>query len=189
MRPSAASSSRTRLVPGELGRGGPAGGLQGLDGDLLHLLDPAGRVVGQAGPPDQVDQQAPLLDGDGVGAGGLDHRHQLHRLDEHGPAHAEEPDQHPVVVQGPLHGRDLGDAHPGPGGQVDGCRVGAVQADQVPGRLDHPGPGRGGQAVAQAQPGPPLLDPEASHRPTTAAAPDSRQPGDGSKTTVMAGSA
>jgi hypothetical protein len=128
--------------------------LQRRDGGLLHLLDPAGRVVGQPGPADHVDQQAPLPGGDGVGAGGLDHRHELDRLDEHGPAHAEDPDQRPVLVQGPLHGRDLGAAHPGPGGQVHRCRVGGVQPGHVAGRLDHARPGRRGQVVAQAEPGP-----------------------------------
>ena len=43
----------------------------------------------------------------------------------------------PVLVQGLLDGRDLGVAHPRPGGQVDGRRVGGVQPDQVAGGLDH----------------------------------------------------
>jgi hypothetical protein len=43
--------------------------------------------------------------------------------------------------------------------------------------------------VAQAEPGPAFLDPEPSHPGTTAAAPDSRQPCDGSGVTEMTASA
>jgi hypothetical protein len=64
-----------------------------------------------------------------------------------------------------------------------------VEADQVAGRIDHAGPGGRGQVVADAEPGPPLLGGEASHRVTTAAGPGGRQLRDRSGVTELTASA
>ena len=92
-----------------------------------------------------------------VGAAGLDHRRQLGRDHEDGPAHAEHADQRAFGVQGLLDVARPGRAGASPGGQVDRRRVGAMQRDDVRHRVrDRASPLRRRQVMPARQPGPPL---------------------------------
>ncbi len=102
---------------------------------------------------------------DRPGAGGLDDADQLDRDHDDRPAHAEQSDQHPVVVQRALHRLDAAAAHPGSRGEDRRRRVGGVQGDHAAGGVDSArASGAGGESVAQAQARPPLRDPYPPHR-------------------------
>ena len=113
----------------ELGRGGLAAELERAQRLGLELGEPALGIGREPGAGDHLDGRPSLLGRVVAGARREDDRDELDRLDEHRPAHPEDPDERAILVQHAADRLRLGAGitgrHPGDDGQVDRRRIAA----------------------------------------------------------------
>ena len=146
--------------------------LEGGDRLSLHGVEPGPGVpwhgTGRAEPP---GEPCPLGGAGRAGAGGVDDRGQVVRHHEHRRAHAHDPEQAALLVQGRGEGVAREARGPCPGGEIHRHGVCRVEADQVAGRRDGVGGlGSRSEAVAHGQPGTSLRLVDPQHGGTVAGA-------------------
>ena len=105
--------------------------MQRLHGLGLDLREPPRRVSRDPGSLQHAEQPLPLALAQRGRDGRVDHASKRDRDDEHRPAHAQDLQKGAVLVQGraELLPGEATDA--GPEAEIDGSRIGGVDADEV----------------------------------------------------------
>jgi len=142
---------------GEVGRRRLAEIVECLERFALHRIHPTRRVVGDAGALEHPVQALALADGDVDGGRGVDDGSKCWRHDKHRPAHAEDLDQRPIVVQRPLDVCVREIARPGPQLHVHRRRVRRVDPGHAVGEAGEIRRSESGGEVVSGPDAPPAL--------------------------------